>query len=127
MADPDTLHEGREYAMASQARLPRDPEAASRALGEVQELLRRHHLVLDVAHRQRYGEGDDRHELVENLVHRQALSDLRNHLDPMHPADIAYILEALPLEERLHRVGSGQGRARWRHPARGVATRSASR
>jgi magnesium transporter len=100
MADPNTLHEGREHPVATQARLPRDPEAASRALGEVQELLRRHHLVLDVAHRQRYGEGDDRHELVENLVHRQALSDLRNHLDPMHPADIAYILEALPLDER---------------------------
>jgi magnesium transporter len=29
------------------------------------------------------------------------LDELRTKLDPMHPADVAYILEALPLEERL--------------------------
>lgn len=32
---------------------------------------------------------------------RQPLAELRGALDALHPADLAYILEALPLEERL--------------------------
>lgn len=40
-------------------------------------------------------------ELGESLVHEQNLSELQALLDILHPADIAYILEALPLEERL--------------------------
>jgi magnesium transporter len=100
MAEHDALENERESAVQA-APLPRDPEEASRALGEVQELLRRHQVIVELAHRQRYGEGEERHELVEQLVHRQALNELRARLDRMHPADIAYILEALPLEERL--------------------------
>jgi magnesium transporter len=42
-----------------------------------------------------------RHELVENLVHKQHIAELRRKLDELHPADIAYIIEALPLDERL--------------------------
>lgn len=83
------------------APLPSDPEAASRSLAEIQELLRRHELALEVAHRQRYGEGDERHELVESLVDRQGRNELRHRLDRLHPADVAYILEGLPLEQRL--------------------------
>ncbi|KAF4516567.1 hypothetical protein B566_EDAN003314 [Ephemera danica] len=66
-------------------------------LAEVQTLLARHKLVEELAHRQ---EGS-RHDLVESIVHKQHLSALRQRLEPMHPADIAYILEALPLDERL--------------------------
>ncbi|RPH67466.1 MAG: magnesium transporter [Burkholderiales bacterium] len=80
---------------------PRDPEEASRALTEVQELLRRHNLVLEVARRQRHGEDETRHELVEQLVERQHLNELRARLDRLHPADVAFILEALPYEERM--------------------------
>jgi magnesium transporter len=58
-------------------------EELQQDLREVQELLRQQ-------------------ELVENLVERkQQLAGLRAKLDRLHPADIAYILEALPLEERL--------------------------
>jgi magnesium transporter len=39
-------------------------------------------------------------ELGESLVHEQSLSELQDLLDKLHPADIAYILETLPLEER---------------------------
>ena len=39
--------------------------------------------------------------LVEQLVHRQHLNELKAILDRLHPADIAYILEALPLADRL--------------------------
>jgi magnesium transporter len=42
-----------------------------------------------------------KHELVERLVHKQHLAELRAKLDKLHAADIAYILEALPPEERL--------------------------
>jgi len=54
-------------------------------------------LVEDLVHRQ---EGP-RHDLVEGIVHKQHLNELQARLAPMHPADIAYILEALPLDERL--------------------------
>ncbi|MDD3650072.1 magnesium transporter [Immundisolibacter sp.] len=67
-------------------------------LREVQELLARHRLVEDLVHRQEM----PRHDLVENLVHKQNETRLRELLDRLHPADIAYILEALPREERLY-------------------------
>jgi magnesium transporter len=66
-------------------------------LQEVQELLRRQRIVESLVHRT---EGP-RHELEERLVHRQHEAELRRKLDAMHPADIAFILESLPIEERL--------------------------
>ena len=44
---------------------------------------------------------EQRQELGESLIHRQNLSELQGLLDILHPADIAYILESLPLDERL--------------------------
>jgi magnesium transporter len=35
------------------------------------------------------------------LVHKQNLAELTKKLDNLHPADVAYILEALPLEDRV--------------------------
>jgi magnesium transporter len=58
-----------------EAALPADPEAASRALGEVQALL------------------------AQSAP--EELTRLRERLNELHPADVAYILEALPLEDRL--------------------------
>ncbi len=66
-------------------------------LREVQELMRRHRLVESLVGRQDM----PRHDLVESLVHKQNVTELRAKLDRVHPADIAYILEALPHEERL--------------------------
>ena len=62
-------------------------------LEQVLELLHRHELVENLLSR----EEGPRHELVEDLVHRQHLSALQQLLDRLHPADFAYILEALPL------------------------------
>ena len=42
-----------------------------------------------------------RHELVETLLHKQHQVALKQKLDQLHSADIAYILEALPLRQRL--------------------------
>ncbi|MBL79892.1 MAG: magnesium transporter [Nitrosomonadaceae bacterium] len=44
---------------------------------------------------------DERKELDESLVHEKNFTELQELLDMLHPADIAYILEALPLDERL--------------------------
>lgn len=66
-------------------------------LERINELLRRHKLVEQVAHAQH----GPQQELVDNLLHRQHLTELQRQLDGLHPADIAYILEALPLQDRL--------------------------
>lgn len=66
-------------------------------LEQVVELLHRHELVENLVRRQQ----NTRHELVETLVHRQHLTELQQLLDRLHSADIAYILEALPLDQRL--------------------------
>jgi magnesium transporter len=66
-------------------------------LAEITALLRKHELVEHLAQQQ----PGERRELVESLVYRQHLAELAGKLEPLHPADIAYILEALPLDERL--------------------------
>ena len=66
-------------------------------LAQVIELLQRQRVVEDLTHRQ---EGPN-HDRVENLVHRQNLVELQRKLDDLHSADVAYILEALPLDDRL--------------------------
>ncbi|MBI3938426.1 MAG: magnesium transporter [Betaproteobacteria bacterium] len=43
----------------------------------------------------------ERRELVTALVRKQDLAELQRLLDALHPADVAYVLEALPLEQRL--------------------------
>ncbi len=65
-------------------------------LAQVQTLLAQMRQLEDIAHRQ----GDAGQDLVENLVYKQNLAELTRRLDDLHPADIAYILEALPLDER---------------------------
>ncbi|MDO9227618.1 MAG: magnesium transporter [Pseudomonadota bacterium] len=67
------------------------------SLKQVKNLLARHRLVEGLVHKQEM----PRHDLVESLVHKQHLVELQKRLDKLHPADVAYILEALPLEDRL--------------------------
>ncbi len=75
----------------------RSPDDIQQHLREVQDLLSRQKLVEELVHRQEM----PRHDLVESLVHKQHVAGLQAKLDALHPADIAYILEALPLNERL--------------------------
>ncbi len=72
-------------------------ESLQDRLTQVVDLLHRQRLVEELTHRQ---EGPH-HQLVEDLVHRQNLAELQRKLNELHPADIARILEALPLEDRL--------------------------
>src|SRR3954467_8358799 len=72
-------------------------EDLQRNLREVQELLLRQKLVEDLVHRQEM----PKQGLVEQMVHKQHLAELRAKLERLHPADIAFILDALPVDERL--------------------------
>ena len=67
-----------------------------RRLAEITQLLEKHRVLEALAHRQ---EGP-RRDLLEGLQHRQNLAELHKHLRAMHAVDIAYVLEALPLDER---------------------------
>ncbi|MES2561641.1 MAG: magnesium transporter [Pseudomonadota bacterium] len=71
--------------------------AREQLLHELADLLRRRKLADDAADR----EDLPLIERVEDPVHARELERLRHHLDRLHPADVAYILEALPLAERL--------------------------
>lgn len=72
-------------------------DSLSENLQQVIALLEKHRLVENLVHHQEM----PNHELVESLVHKQNLQELQRKLDDLHPADVAYILEALPLEQRL--------------------------
>lgn len=78
-------------------RVNRSSEHPEDSIRQVMDLIARHRLVEDLVHKQDM----PRHELVESLVHKQNLAELQKKLDQLHPADVAYILEALPLEDRL--------------------------
>jgi magnesium transporter len=64
---------------------------------QILDLLRRHALVESIATRSQ----QPRHEIVESLVHRQNIAELQRHLDDLHAADIATLLESLPINQRL--------------------------
>ena len=66
-------------------------------LEQVTDLLRRNELAEEFVRRQ----DAPRQGLVEGLIHKLHLVELQKKLDALHPADVAYILEALPLDQRL--------------------------
>lgn len=75
----------------------RETENLQENLQRLIHLLHKHKLVESLVHTQQV----PRQELVEALVHKQNLAELQNLLEKLHPADVAHILEAMPLEERL--------------------------
>ncbi len=86
-----------------QSRLPMsEPQEAKESLSEslqqVITLLEKHKLVEGLVHKQDM----PNHDLVESMVHKQNLIELQKKLDTLHSADVAHILEALPLEDRLN-------------------------
>ncbi len=72
-------------------------ESLQESLQQVVHLLNKHKLVEDLVHKQDM----PKHDLIETLVHKQNLAELQTKLDALHPADVAYILESLPLDQRL--------------------------
>jgi magnesium transporter len=76
---------------------PKNKENLSKLLEEVNELLGKNKIVEDLVDKQEM----PKQNLIKNLVQKQNLSSLDKLLNSIHPADVAFILESLPLEERL--------------------------
>jgi magnesium transporter len=66
-------------------------------LDEVTHLLDRHRVLTSLAGRQH----TPKHDLLEQLQHRQNLVELQRRLRIAHPADVATILDSLPSDDRL--------------------------
>ncbi len=66
-------------------------------LQKVIYLLHKYKLVEGLIHLQ----SDQQHQLADSAVQKQNLANLKSVLEKLHPADIAHILEVLPLEDRL--------------------------
>ncbi|MEY2701094.1 MAG: magnesium transporter [Pseudomonadota bacterium] len=77
--------------------IPASEERLQRHLAEVQDLLAKQQLEETVLHQRAM----PRHSLVEALLHKRHQAALKQKLAQLHVADIAYILEALPLGQRL--------------------------
>src|SRR5436190_8530341 len=67
-------------------------------LDQVTELLRRRRAEAEAARGDANRPGPER---IEELLQSGDREALQRELDRLHPADVAYILEALPLQERL--------------------------
>ena len=67
------------------------------SLRQVMDLITRQRLLESLA----YDEEVPPHERMESLVSGHTLNELSDKLEALHPADVAYVLEALPLEDRL--------------------------
>ena len=93
MDDPDKLPTD----LPAEPREDTRQEDFAQHLRDIRELFARQKRVEDLVHRQDM----PRQELVEQLVHKENLAKLSQKLEQLHAADIAYILEALPLDERL--------------------------
>jgi len=77
-----------------------DSEDAELALSEVQRLLRRQQVVQELVHRQEAG--SEHSSVIESILQRTQDAELQALLQGLHPADIAFILESLPRDERQH-------------------------
>ena len=64
---------------------------------EIARLLERHRVLEAMAHQQ----DSPKRDLLEQLQHKQNVAELSKRLRTMHAADIAYVLESLPPEDRL--------------------------
>src|SRR5262245_23696466 len=69
----------------------------AQSLGEIVRLLDRHRVLEAMAHQQ----DSPKRDLLEQLQHRQNVAELSKRPRAMHAADIAYVLEALPPDDRL--------------------------
>src|SRR5512145_2020993 len=81
---------------ATHAMTIRSEARLQQSLDEVTRLLHKHRGLETLAHRQ---EGPKR-DLLESLQHRQNLAELGKRVSAMHGADLAFVLESLPPEDR---------------------------
>lgn len=79
-----------EHEEAQQTRVLKD------IVADIQSLLHRHELVSQLVEQ----EAGNRRELIQDLVNRQQLAELRHRINHLHPADLAFVLETLPPSRR---------------------------
>src|SRR5437667_1732954 len=93
-----------DHIEASAAERAQPRERVEDALAEITALLRRLRLVEGLLKEQQAEarDGDSASEPAESLVTQQNRAELIRKLDRLHAADIAYLLEALPLDDRLY-------------------------
>ena len=68
-------------------------------LDMVEKLIHKHRVVEAFAQRQ--AESDPKRAPAAGMLHRQDLAELKKRVGRLHPADAAYVLENLPLDDRL--------------------------
>jgi magnesium transporter len=78
-----------------------NPEIAALSRQVITELLNRQKLVEGMVHNQPM----QKHELVEAVVQKQHLAELRSHLERLGPAETGALLEALPREDAFRLWG----------------------
>lgn len=66
------------------------------ALSDIRRMLDRHRVLAAIAARQ----VSARRDLLEDLQQRQNQADLQRRLASLHAADVAYVLESLPVDDR---------------------------
>lgn len=76
--------------------IPHSDDRLHQSLSEITRLLDRHRVLEALAHQQE----SPKRDLVEQLQHRQNVAELGKRLRTMHAADIAHVLEGLPLDDR---------------------------
>jgi len=74
-----------------------DRQSVQDSLKQVIGLLRKRQVDRTAEER----DGTSRQDIVDSFVEKHNIGELQAMLDQLHPADVAYVLEALPLEERL--------------------------
>ncbi|MBL6685982.1 MAG: magnesium transporter [Methylophilaceae bacterium] len=72
-------------------------ESLADIISQINQLLDKHKLVENLVYKQQ----QPKQNLIKNLVSKQNLNKLKKLLDELHPADIADILESLPIDQRI--------------------------
>lgn len=81
--------------VVKEADIRKPHETLQERLAQVVELLERYDLAVEAR------EDQDRAPVAPADISEEGLEELRARLDELHPADVAFILEALPQEDRL--------------------------
>ena len=81
--------------VVNEAEIRKPHETLQERLAQVVELLERYDLAVEAR------EGQDRGPVSPADIPQEGREELRARLDELHPADVAFILEALPQEDRL--------------------------
>jgi magnesium transporter len=74
----------------------RPEEKLHASLADITRLLQKHAVLETFTHRQ----DSSRRDLLEHLQHQQNLVELHARCRSLHPADLAYVLESLPRDDR---------------------------